>query len=283
MQTEPTHSSKRGGRAAADPVTVCPNCRTQMPSELRFCRACGFRLGEGVAEFTETVRFQNPQTGEAEVKRTGDARAPETAAAPNAAAAPKWYACGNVNEWGALAIKIGEDAAKIGVSAARSATQHFDEQRRKKQRPEEPPAAAKHKRSNWMGWLILIIIISVISSGGFRGASGLRDVRDKLRNSLRELRGGGDSSASRSWFGSSEFKTIDDKVTFDKVEPWGAPADKAGLVGGDLIETFDGQAVKNAGEFRNLLSKTPIGKTVEVVYLRDGEIRKTNLVTVSKD
>jgi len=28
-----------------------------MPSELRFCRNCGFRLGEGVAEYTETVRF----------------------------------------------------------------------------------------------------------------------------------------------------------------------------------------------------------------------------------
>src|SRR6185503_10848777 len=38
-------------------LTTCSNCRSAMPSELRFCRNCGFRLGEGVAEYTETVRF----------------------------------------------------------------------------------------------------------------------------------------------------------------------------------------------------------------------------------
>src|SRR4029078_4162217 len=34
-----------------------------MPKELRFCRNCGFRLGEGAAEYTETVRFQNAPPG----------------------------------------------------------------------------------------------------------------------------------------------------------------------------------------------------------------------------
>jgi len=28
-----------------------------MPSEMRFCRLCGYRIGEGVAEFSETVRL----------------------------------------------------------------------------------------------------------------------------------------------------------------------------------------------------------------------------------
>ncbi len=28
-----------------------------MPREMRFCRACGQRLGEGLAEYVETVRF----------------------------------------------------------------------------------------------------------------------------------------------------------------------------------------------------------------------------------
>ena len=36
-----------------------------MPRELRFCRNCGFRLGEGSAEYTETVRFQNAPRGAA--------------------------------------------------------------------------------------------------------------------------------------------------------------------------------------------------------------------------
>src|SRR6476661_4947699 len=49
--------------APASTVTACSNCHSAMPSELRFCRNCGFRLGEGVAEYTETVRFQNGHPG----------------------------------------------------------------------------------------------------------------------------------------------------------------------------------------------------------------------------
>ena len=44
-------------------VTSCGNCRTPMPVGLRFCRNCGFRLGEGPAEYTETVRFQDGKAG----------------------------------------------------------------------------------------------------------------------------------------------------------------------------------------------------------------------------
>src|SRR5437867_195941 len=44
-------------------VTTCGNCRSPMPRDLRFCRNCGFRLGEGSAEYTETVRFQNAPPG----------------------------------------------------------------------------------------------------------------------------------------------------------------------------------------------------------------------------
>jgi hypothetical protein len=44
-------------------VTTCGNCHAPMPRELRFCRSCGFRLGEGSAEYTETVRFQDVPPG----------------------------------------------------------------------------------------------------------------------------------------------------------------------------------------------------------------------------
>src|SRR5438034_7230794 len=37
----------------------CAQCGSPMPKEMRFCRACGNRLGEGPAEYTETVRFPN--------------------------------------------------------------------------------------------------------------------------------------------------------------------------------------------------------------------------------
>src|SRR6185369_8628555 len=44
-------------------ASTCGNCRSPMPAGLRFCRNCGFRLGEGSAEYTETVRFQNVPPG----------------------------------------------------------------------------------------------------------------------------------------------------------------------------------------------------------------------------
>ena len=37
--------------------TACKNCHSMMPVGLRFCRNCGYRLGEGVQEYVETVRF----------------------------------------------------------------------------------------------------------------------------------------------------------------------------------------------------------------------------------
>src|ERR1051325_8746417 len=38
---------------------ACSQCGAPMPREMRFCRNCGNRLGEGPAEYTETVRLPN--------------------------------------------------------------------------------------------------------------------------------------------------------------------------------------------------------------------------------
>src|SRR5919206_5048894 len=47
--------------AASHPRAVetptCPNCHAGLLRGMRFCRSCGFRLGEGVAEYVETMRF----------------------------------------------------------------------------------------------------------------------------------------------------------------------------------------------------------------------------------
>jgi membrane-associated protease RseP (regulator of RpoE activity) len=56
-----------GSGPAADTVT-CPSCRAQLVAGMRFCRLCGFRLGDGLAEYTETVRLNGvpltaPQAG----------------------------------------------------------------------------------------------------------------------------------------------------------------------------------------------------------------------------
>src|SRR5882757_1752845 len=49
----------------ASSVTSCKNCHSPMPSQLRFCRNCGYRMGEGPAEYTETVRLPNNPNGAA--------------------------------------------------------------------------------------------------------------------------------------------------------------------------------------------------------------------------
>ena len=47
--------------ASAETVT-CPSCRAELVPGMRFCRLCGFRLGEGIAEYTETVRLNSMPT-----------------------------------------------------------------------------------------------------------------------------------------------------------------------------------------------------------------------------
>jgi S1-C subfamily serine protease len=88
---------------------------------------------------------------------------------------------------------------------------------------------------------------------------------------------------TRSYVGVNDFDTTDGGVTFNVASPPGGPADKAGLVGGDVITTFDGQQVRQSSEIMDLLGRTPIGKTVDVVYLRDGNVHNTKLTTVSRD
>lgn len=91
------------------------------------------------------------------------------------------------------------------------------------------------------------------------------------------------ADGTRSWVGVSQFDNTDVGVTFKFVDTPGGPADKAGLVGGDIITSFDGQSVGKQNDMMDLLRRTPIGKTVEVIYVRDGLSRKTQLTTVSRD
>jgi serine protease Do len=89
------------------------------------------------------------------------------------------------------------------------------------------------------------------------------------------------STPPQSYLGINEFEDAEGGVTFRDVWPPDAPADKAGLVGGDIITVFDGYATVNEKEMKRLLTTTPPGKTVEIVYTRDGETKKTNLTTMS--
>ena len=60
-----------------------------------------------------------------------------------------------------------------------------------------------------------------------------------------------------------------------------SPAKRAKLERGDVIIEFDGHAVENPTQFRNLVAATPIGKKVRIKLLRDGKSRELD-VTIAE-
>lgn len=137
-----------------------------------------------------------------------------------------------------------------------------------------PPRLERKRRVNGLG-LILIGIGSLFVVGAL--ISTLRRQRQPSSPQLVQ-------PPIATYFGIDEFKDgKDGGVTFNQVYPPDSPADKAGLVGGDIIKVFDGRETKQKDELIELLGQTPLGKTVEVIYVRDGETRKTKLTTISPE
>jgi membrane-associated protease RseP (regulator of RpoE activity) len=199
---------------------LCAQCGSPMPKEMRFCRSCGNRLGEGSAEYTETVRFPG-QT------------------APN---------------------QSGQTTPFYPTFNAPMTTVN--------------PTYRRRRRLGFTGtaWLW----IALVAFFGLGGVMSLARKGGHLPRAAFTI------SADRSYVGVDELRTTDGGATFANVEPPGGPADKAGLVGGDVITSLDGRPIREANEAMDLLERTPIGKTVELVYLRDGISRTTQLTTISR-
>jgi serine protease Do len=130
----------------------------------------------------------------------------------------------------------------------------------------------RRRRMRGMTW-VWIAIAAFFASGGL-----LSGVVKNVRNIPRTV---ATATVNRSYAGVDQFRSADGGVTFNLVEPQGSPADIAGLVGGDIVTSFDGQPVKTESEIMDLLRQTPIGKTVEVIYTRDGQTKTTQLTTIS--
>jgi len=67
----------------------------------------------------------------------------------------------------------------------------------------------------------------------------------------------------------------------------GLPAEEAGLKPGDIVTSYDGKPVvvrwgEELPAFTRMVLETPVGKTVEVVALRDGEKRTFRLTTTER-
>jgi membrane-associated protease RseP (regulator of RpoE activity) len=191
----------------APTVTHCSNCHSVMPSELRFCRNCGFRLGEGLAEYQETIRFDGSHAGMPAV------------------------------------------VAPSGVQKKR------------------------RRKLSGMTWIFVGLLAFFVCAAAFTAM--VTPFRPQVQFTA--------PVAPRSYVGVPGFETVEGGVTFDNVEAPDVPSDKAGLVGGDIITSFDGQPVREEDEMMDLLGRTPIGKTVDVVFIRDGETKTTKLTTVAKE
>ena len=195
-----------------------------MPRELRFCRNCGFRLGEGSAEYTETVRFQN---------------------------------------------------VPPGTLPGNGAAQFQQHQYRAMAVSPRGPIGKRKKRMSGMSWMFIVLIVFFVAAAGFTAI--IKPIRQNVRVQIAE-------SMRKSYAGVNSFDTAENDagVTFDNVEPPGSPADKAGLVGGDIITSMDGMPIRTDDDMNGLLASAPIGKTFDVVYLRDGETKTTKLTTISR-
>lgn len=203
-----------------------------MPRELRFCRNCGFRLGEGPAEYTPTVRFENGR--------------PVNVADNGAASSQQPFASGYGVSGGPMVPGAGHQVAK------------------------------RARKMSGMTWMFIGLLIFFISAAAFTA------IVTPIRR-MMPPRAAAPPPPPRAMLGISPFEDAEGGVTFDNILTPGGPADKAGLVGGDVITSFDGKVVHDDDDMTDLMRGTPIGKAVEVIYIRDGEVKTTTLTPISKE
>ena len=125
-----------------------------------------------------------------------------------------------------------------------------------------------------MSWIFVGLLVFFIGAAAFTAL--VAPVRQGGRSFVTE-------HVVKSYIGVDEFANTDQGVIINCVSIPGGPADKAGLVGGDVLLSFDGQPVKDEDQTNDLMTKTPVGKTVDIEYSRDGEKKKTQLTTISND
>lgn len=244
MPTEVHTDNQTASSADAQNTSTCPNCSALMPNEMRFCRSCGCRLGEGVEEYTETVRFQS-------APNTSRARKSKTASAASSQTSPT-----GVRDWGTMA------SGRRG-QAVRSLTTGLDRWKLGRSCRRVP---------RWMMWIFIPLFVAGITGGLF----------SKSTMRMRTRGGSAVSASAQNSYLGSHYKTAQGGAFIEDVTPPGSAADKAGLVGGDVINSFDGKPVRSESDLSNLLSQTPVGKTVDVTFTRDGETKTVKLTTISE-
>ena len=137
------------------------------------------------------------------------------------------------------------------------------------------PVSKKRRKMSGMTWVFVGLLVFFVGAAAFTAI--INPIRQNARAPIMKV------SVNKSYVGIDGWDTTENGVTFGSVDAPGGPADKAGLVGGDIITKFDGQDIRDEDQMSELMERTPVGKTVEVEYIRDGEKKKTQLTTVSSD
>ena len=184
---------------------TCSNCHSRMPSDLRFCRNCGFRLPQSMG-------------------------------------------------FGAATQYHGSDELTVTPL---------------------PALVKKKRRLSGMSWIFVGLLVFFVAAAAFTAL--VAPMRKSGSIGIVQV------PVVKSFIGVDEFDNTDGGVIFKAVTTPGGPADKAGMVGGDVILTFDGQPIHDDDQMDDIMSQTPIGKTVDVEYLRDGEKKTAKLTTISQD
>lgn len=133
---------------------------------------------------------------------------------------------------------------------------------------------AKQRKSgpHWLVWVVVALIVSSVIGGGIL-SSGVKNIRGTIT---------GKRSKPASYFGIDKTTSDGGGAMINSIETPDGAADKAGLLGGDVITAIDGMPIRSSDEFTALMSKMPSGRTLEITYQRDGATKTTKLITMAE-
>lgn len=231
-------------RAENAETVNCPSCGAALIGGLRFCRKCGYRLGEGLDEYVPTQRL-DPSTAQ-----------------PFAPPRPSTDPFAARQTWGGAAPM--QPARAFGTAA-------LDD---RKGATSSLWKTCAPRRGLWWLWMVIALTL-VLSVGGTA-------LKGRFRFGGSGGSGGGNPPAVNSLLVEADgYDTADGGGAMLRgLAGPGTSLEAAGLAGGDIIMSFDGQPVRDADALKRLIAATPIGKQVEVTFIRDGDTKKTVLTTV---
>lgn len=227
----------------AENMVNCPSCGASLVAGLRFCRRCGYRLGEGVEEYVPTQRFDAasmPAAAQTPSPATDPFQARQTWGAPPPVQP--------IQPFGSVSPMGGQQAPGSTSKLARM---------------------CRPVRGVWL-WVTIIAVMLIV--GGLLPLALLpRRVGDGV--------GGGDKPVNSLLDEADAYITADGGgAMIAGLAGPGTTLEAAGLIGGDIIVNLGGQSIRDASVLKKLLAAAAPGKPLPVTYIRDGETKQTELI-----